>query len=64
MPIELDDLEKYGVGNRLLETLLRGATPQAAVDSEFARGFLPPGALGQAVVNEVWPMELVPRDSG
>src|SRR5207249_10028181 len=37
LPIELDDLEKYGVGNRLLDTLLRGATPQAAVDSEFAR---------------------------
>ena len=55
LPIELDDLEKYGVGNRLLDTLLRGATPQAAVDAEFARGFLPPGALGQAVVDEVWP---------
>jgi exodeoxyribonuclease V gamma subunit len=55
LPIELDDLEKYGVGNRLLDTLLQGATPQAAVDAEFARGFLPPGALGQAVVDEVWP---------
>lgn len=55
LPVELDDLEKYGVGNRLLDTLLRGATPQAAVDSEFARGLLPPGALGQAVINEVWP---------
>ena len=55
LPIELDDLEKYGVGNRLLDTLLHGATPQAAVDAEFARGFLPPGALGQAVVDEVWP---------
>jgi exodeoxyribonuclease V gamma subunit len=55
LPIELDDLEKYGVGNRLLDALLRGATPQTAVDAEFARGFLPPGALGQAVVDEVWP---------
>ena len=55
LPIELDDLEKYGVGNRLLDALLQGATPQAAVDAEFARGFLPPGALGQAVVDEVWP---------
>jgi exodeoxyribonuclease V gamma subunit len=55
LPIELDDLEKYGVGNRLLNTLLHGATPQAAVDAEFARGFLPPGALGQAVIEEVWP---------
>ena len=25
LPIELDDLEKYGVGNRLLDTLLHGA---------------------------------------
>ena len=55
LPIELDDLEKYGVGNRLLDSLLHGATPQAAVDAEFARGFLPPGALGQAVIDEVWP---------
>ncbi|MGO9899072.1 MAG: exodeoxyribonuclease V subunit gamma [Solirubrobacteraceae bacterium] len=55
LPIELDDLEKYGVGNRLLGTLLNGATPQAAVDAEFARGLLPPRALGQAVVDEVWP---------
>src|SRR4051794_14862531 len=55
LPIELDDLEKYSVGSRLLDTLLRGATPETAVDAEFARGFLPPGALGQAVVDEVWP---------
>jgi exodeoxyribonuclease V gamma subunit len=55
LPIELDDLEKYGVGNRLLDTLIHGAMPQAAVDAEFARGFLPPGALGQAVVDEVGP---------
>ena len=55
LPIELDDLEKYGVGNRLLDSLLHGATEQASVDAEFARGFLPPGALGQAVTNEVWP---------
>ncbi len=55
LPIELDALEKYGVGNRLLDTLLHGAAPQTAVDAEFVRGFLPPGALGQAVVNEVWP---------
>jgi exodeoxyribonuclease V gamma subunit len=55
LPVELDDLEKYAVGSRLLETRLRGATPQAAVDAEFARGLLPPLALGQAVVEEVWP---------
>ncbi|QEC47292.1 exodeoxyribonuclease V subunit gamma [Baekduia soli] len=55
LPIELDDLEKYGVGSRLLDMLLHGAAPKDAVSAERARGFLPPGALGQAVINEVWP---------
>lgn len=55
LPIELNDLEKYGVGNRLLEMLLRGIEPEAAVEAEFARGFLPPAGLGQRVIDEVWP---------
>ncbi len=52
LPIELDALEKWGVGDRILRALLAGGTIQAAVAAERARGDLPPGRLGQRAVEE------------
>jgi len=46
MPIEIDGLETWGVGNRMLEDMLRGTRPGEALAAEWRRGQLPPGRLG------------------
>ncbi len=46
LPVELDNLEQWGVGDRLLGDLLRGRTPDQALATEWRRGVLPPGRLG------------------
>ena len=56
LPVELDGLGKWGVGERLLAARLAGIQERPAVLAEIARGTLPPGALGQPVVDEVWPI--------
>jgi exodeoxyribonuclease V gamma subunit len=55
MPIELDGLGKWAVGDRLLAARLAGVAWPAAVAAEQARGLLPPGVLGQRVLDEVRP---------
>lgn len=46
MPVEIGGLETWGVGNRMLEDMLRGTRPEAALAAEWRRGQLPPGRLG------------------
>ncbi|MEO7351468.1 MAG: exodeoxyribonuclease V subunit gamma, partial [Marmoricola sp.] len=46
LPVELDNLESWEVGDRLLSDLLRGRTPDQALATEWRRGVLPPGRLG------------------
>ncbi|HEY3772700.1 MAG TPA: hypothetical protein VGL69_06900, partial [Solirubrobacteraceae bacterium] len=53
LPIDLDALEKWGVAERLLQACLRGTPFASAVAAEKARGTLPPGALGDGVVDAV-----------
>jgi exodeoxyribonuclease V gamma subunit len=53
LPVELDALEEWGVGDRLLDALLGGATLGRAREAEQARGILPPGALGSGQLNEI-----------
>ena len=55
LPVELDALGRWGVGERLLEQLLAGVEPRAALLAEIGRGTLPPGELGRAVIQDVWP---------
>jgi exodeoxyribonuclease V gamma subunit len=55
LPVELDGLQRWGVGQRLLEACLRGVTLRTAILAEIARGTLPPGVLGYPVINEVSP---------
>ncbi len=55
LPVELDPLARWGVGERLLEAVLMGIDPRSALLAEIARGTLPPGELGRAVIQEVWP---------
>jgi len=56
LPIDLGPLEKWGVGQRLLEALLAGGDRQACVDAEIARGILPAGALADPVLGQVGPI--------
>jgi exodeoxyribonuclease V gamma subunit len=56
LSVELDGLELWQVGQRLLDARLAGAEPRATVLAEIARGTLPPGVLGRPVIERVQPV--------
>jgi exodeoxyribonuclease V gamma subunit len=56
LPIELDGLERWGVGQRLLEARLRGTDGRVAIKAERARGMLPPGMLGVPAIKQLYPI--------
>ncbi len=51
LPVELDGLGAWSIGDRLLRALLAGGDSDAVCAAEAARGLLPPGALGQQVLD-------------
>ena len=53
LPVELDPLAKWGVGQRLLDGVLAGADLDACKQAETARGTLPPGHLALPVLDEI-----------
>ncbi len=53
MPVEIDQLETWGVGDRMLADMLRGIHPDTAREIEWRRGALPPGQLGWRKATEV-----------
>ncbi len=53
IPIELDNLEQWAVGDRLVTDVLAGADPQAGMTAEQLRGLLPPADLGAGVLTHV-----------
>jgi exodeoxyribonuclease V gamma subunit len=53
LPIDLDSLEKWGVGDRLLQACLAGADPERAAAAERTRGLLPPGRLADNVLTDI-----------
>ncbi|MCM6772258.1 exodeoxyribonuclease V subunit gamma [Nocardia sp. CDC159] len=53
LPIELDGLTKWNMGERMLAARLTGADPAALRAAEWRRGTLPPFGLGAAVLDEV-----------
>ena len=53
LPVELDALARWGVGQRLLDGVLAGAELDACQQAEIARGTLPPGHLGLPVLDEI-----------
>ena len=55
LPIELGGLERWGVGQRLLEARLAGTDIAGAVAAETARGGLPPGELARPVIDGLRP---------
>jgi exodeoxyribonuclease V gamma subunit len=56
LSVELDGLQRWGVGQRLLESRLRGIDGRTAILAEIARGTLPPGVLGKPVIEELSPI--------
>ena len=55
LPVELDGLEVWAVGQRFVEGLLAGAELDACIAAEVARGTLPPGELSRQVIARVRP---------
>lgn len=53
MPVEIDNLEKWSVGDRMLRDMLSGVHPDAALQAEWRRGVLPPGRLGWRTATEI-----------
>jgi exodeoxyribonuclease V gamma subunit len=56
LPVELDGLDLWQIGQRLLEGMLAGVDPSACIKAEIARGSLPPGKLGIPVIERLWPV--------
>ena len=56
LPVELDGLGEWGVGQRLLDGVLGGATLEGCVQAELARGSLPPEKLAEPVLDKVRPV--------
>jgi exodeoxyribonuclease V gamma subunit len=48
LPVELDDLQRYAVAERLLQDRLRGVDVDECLRRELRRGEVPPGQLGEA----------------
>ncbi len=55
LAVEMDPLARWQIGNRLVELRLAGTDPANCRRAELARGALPPGELGAAILDEILP---------
>ncbi|MCV7298230.1 exodeoxyribonuclease V subunit gamma [Mycobacterium barrassiae] len=53
MPVEIDALQEWKVGDRMLDDMLRGMSPENARAAEWRRGSLPPGKLGWRTATDI-----------
>jgi exodeoxyribonuclease V gamma subunit len=53
MPVELNRLEEWAVGQRMLEGVLAGASPHDCMKAEIARGLLPPQELARRPLAQI-----------
>lgn len=53
LPIELNGLAEWHVGERMLREVFEGAAPEAVLEREWRRGVLPPGKLGWALAQKI-----------
>ncbi|QUR66349.1 exodeoxyribonuclease V subunit gamma [Mycobacterium spongiae] len=53
IPVEIDNLEQWAAGDRMLRDMLRGLDAGAAAEAEWRRGTLPPGQLGWRKAREI-----------
>lgn len=53
LPVEIDSLTQWAVGDRVLDDLLRDPDADRARQQEWRRGVLPPGFLGWRILGDV-----------
>ena len=53
MPVDINALEEWTVGDRMLQDMLHGMDADQARQAEWRRGTLPPGNLGWRKANEI-----------
>ena len=53
IPITLNGLEKWGVGEQIVTAVLDGGSPDAVIAAERHRGSLPPGDLGVNALRDI-----------
>ncbi len=53
LSVELEPLERWQVGDRMLDARLNGADAADCRAAEWRRGMLPPGALGKRVLDDL-----------
>ncbi|MCB1264278.1 MAG: exodeoxyribonuclease V subunit gamma [Mycobacterium sp.] len=53
IPVEIDALQEWTVGDRMLRDVLAGISPDRALKAEWCRGTLPPGQLGWRKAKEI-----------
>jgi exodeoxyribonuclease V gamma subunit len=56
IPVDLDPLESWSVGDRLVRALVAGVDCGVAAEAEVARGTLPPGRLTAPTLGEILPV--------
>ena len=54
LPLELDPLARWKVGDRVLRQLRGGAHPDAVAQAEWLRGEVPPAALGRRELDQIF----------
>ncbi len=55
LPVELDNLEQWDVGDRVLRERLHGLDVAGCIELERRRGTLPPGPLGDRTLRDIGP---------
>ena len=53
LPVEIDSLAQWAVGDRVLSDLLAGLDPDVVKQREWRRGELPPGQLGWRMLGQI-----------
>lgn len=53
IPVELDGLQRWAIGQRMLGDLLAGRSREEALATEWRRGVLPPGRLGWRIARDL-----------
>jgi len=53
IPVDIDPLQEWAVGHRMLSDMLSGMDPNHSLHAEWRRGSLPPGHLGWRKAKEI-----------
>ena len=53
MPVDLGGLERWAIGDRMVNAVLAGDDPQAICTAELHRGEIPPGRLGERTLVDI-----------